>query len=233
MQWSRRLVGLGLGPAWTHPWYSHHQCSFIGSPKRIGCHPKSHCTVVLESFCPNPTAKISKNTKVIDIEHQTGYCLVLYIYHFCIFGVRLSHISLIYAAAPKQRGNWTVTWLPHHPNNESRLATSVSMALRHWCCVLLVYSGVCSSYVGVLQVSIGFSGFLSIFVGGETYIQFSHQNMTHAGCWKRCGSSQTSGQISESWLELVAVRPPWTVHRKMKNSCWNMWSCQEAAGPVS
>ncbi len=55
-----------------------------------------------------------------------------------------------------------------------------------------MYSGERSSYVDVLQVSMGFSGFLSIFVGGETYIQISHQNMTHADCWKRCGSSPVS-----------------------------------------
>ena len=93
---------------------------------------------------------------------------------------------------------WPCYWL--HPNNKSRLSTSVSMALRHWCCVPEVYSGVCSSRVDVLKVSMGFRGFLSIFVVGEMYIQISRQNMTHAGRWKRCGSSQTSGRISESWL---------------------------------
>ncbi len=44
---------------------------------------------------------------------------------------------------------------------------SVSMALRHWGCVLIVYSGVCSSCVDVLKVSIGFNVFLSAFLGGE------------------------------------------------------------------
>ncbi len=65
-----------------------------------------------------------------------------------------------------------------YPNNNSRfsfLSTSVSM--RHRCYVPMVYSGVCSSYVDVLQVSMAFNVFFSAFFGGEMYIQ----NMTHAG----------------------------------------------------
>ncbi len=61
------------------------------------------------------------------------------------------------------------------PSNNSRLSFCQHQFPR------LVYSGVCSSYVDVLQVSMGFSGFLSIFLDGETYIQISRQNMTHPG----------------------------------------------------
>ena len=49
----------------------------------------------------------------------------------------------------------------HNPNNKSRLSTSVSMALRHWCYVLIVYSDVhmwmCSKFQ---WVSVGFWAYL-------------------------------------------------------------------------